>query len=494
MTNLDAMLAAGQDGMSKGIPPMFPHQQFSRDFYVQAFLQKDPHDRGTINLSKCGTGKTRGVIEFIKELRRHGLNNKLLVLAPLTILEPSWADDIQAFTPELTFSICYAKGRAESFKKDADVYLLNHDAVTYLAKNQQVLRSFGANPILCIDEVTAYKNASSIRATNTLWLRQFFYYVITMSGTLGSQLLLDYHQPMFITDGGKRLGNLYEKFKSEHMKEEVIKDKYGRPTKGKRYSEIEGARAKVYEAIKDIAIRFDEDMAPLNTKRHVYVDLPAKAQRAYKDMVSQDFMVGEDGSPVTAANAAVKLSKLLQLCSGNVYDENGQVVSFHSERIELACDLAMEAEQAIIAFNFTHERDAVFKTLLAKGVPIDEVAYIDGSVPLNQRTSIVRDFQAGVIKYAILHPRSCAHGLTFTAGRRTIWVSPPMSSESFIQLNHRIDRAGQKHETETITICSKGTKEAAFYRLLFARLDNLYEMLGLFAEDTRKKVRKELQA
>ena len=69
-----------------------------------------------------------------------------------------------------------------------------------------------------------------------------------------------------------------------------------------------------------------------------------------------------------------------------------------------------------------------------------------------------------------------------------------MSSESFIQLNHRIDRAGQKHETETITVCSKGTKEAAFYRLLFARLDNLYELLGLFAGETRKRVKKGLQA
>lgn len=494
MTKLASMMAGQNDGMAKGIPPMYPHQEFSRDFYVKAFLQPDPHDRATVNLSKCGTGKTRGFIEFVKELRRHGLNNKVLVLAPLTILEPSWGDDIDSFTPELTYSVCYAKNRAKSFEKDADIYLLNHDAVQYLVQNKQLLHRFGANPILCIDEVTAYKNASSTRATNTLWLRQFFYYCVVMSGTLGSQLLIDYHQPLFICDGGKRLGDKFEKFKSEHMKEEILRDKYGRPTKGKRYSEIEGARERVYEAIRDITIRFDEDMAPINHKRHVYVELPPAAKKAYTSMCEQDFMQNEDGTPITAANAAVKLGKLLQLCSGNVYNENGEVVSFHKERIDLVCDLALEAEQAIIAFNFTHERDAVFKTLLAKGVPIDEIAYIDGTVPIGKRPAIVRDFQAGIIKYAILHPKSCAHGLTFTAGRRTIWTSPPMSSESFIQLNHRIDRAGQKHETETITVCSKGTKEAAFYRLLFARLDNLYELLGLFAGETRKRVKKGLQA
>jgi hypothetical protein len=83
-----------------------------------------------------------------------------------------------------------------------------------------------------------------------------------------------------------------------------------------------------------------------------------------------------------------------------------------------------------------------------------------------------------------------AHGLTFTAGQRTIWVSPCTSREFFIQLNHRIDRAGQKQETETITICAKGTKEAAFYNGMFAGIENMYELLALFAEETQEKMKK----
>lgn len=471
------------------IPPMFPHQVFSRDYYINAFMKDDPGERGVMNLSKCGTGKTRGVIEFVKTLREHGAKNKVLVLAPLTILEPSWAEDILKFAPELTYSVCYAKNRNESLSKDVDIYLLNHDAVAHLVKFRNLLKNFGAFPIMVIDEITAYKTSDSKRSMYAAFLSQYFYMVIGMSGTLGSQSLADYYYPQFIVDGGKHLGKLEQQFLANHMKVEAVTKKDGSVVKGaKKLTEMDGARERVFEATKDMTIRFDKDMAPVNHKRHVYVDLPPKALRAYRDMVNMDFMVSEDGGVVTAPNAAVKLSKILQLCSGQVYDENGQIVSFHKERIELAVDLALEAEQAIIAFNFTHERDALLKTFYARGVPIEEVDYIDGSVSITKRPQIVADFQAGKTRYAILHPRSCAHGLTFTAGRRTIWVSPTTSSEMFIQLNHRIDRAGQKNETETITICARGTKEAAFYQSLFNKVDNLYELMALFSEDTNLKL------
>lgn len=489
MTKLNELIETGSSDLAKGTKPMFPHQVFSRDFYVSAFMREDPKDRAVMNTSKCGTGKTRGVIEFVKTLREHGAKNKVLVLAPLTILEPSWAEDIKEFAPDLKYSVCYAAKRAESFSVDADIYLLNHDAVSFLCKNREYIDVLGAFPILVIDEITAYKNSDSKRSTYAAFLRQYFYMCIGMSGTLGSQSLADYFYPSFIVDGGKRLGTYAEKFYAEHMKKEQLKKRDGSSVRGAfRITEMEGARDRVFEKTKDITIRFDNDMAPINHKRHVYVDLPKAAMRAYKDMVNMDFMVGEDGEVITAVNAAVKLSKILQLCSGHVYDQDGNVVSFHRERIDLAVDLAIEAEQSIIAFNFSHERDELLKAFHARGVPAEHVAFIDGSVSITKRPDIVKRFQAGEIRYALLHPRSCAHGLTFTAGRRTIWVSPTTSSEMFIQLNHRIDRAGQKQETETITICARGTKESAFYESLFNKVDGLLELMALFSADTKDKV------
>lgn len=464
--------------------PMFPHQVFSVEFYMSVLFKAccDGEAPGVLNTSKCGTGKTRGIIEFVKEARRVGYKEKVMVLAPLTILEPSWGQDIDEFAPELTYSVCYAKNRRESLMKDVDIYLINHDAVRFLQQNQDLLPHF-AGGILVIDEITAYKSPDSKRSHGALWLRQFFKMCIGMSGTLGSQLLSDYFYPSFIIDGGYRLGRQFSRFQNDYMMLVPTRD-----SKHKKYKEIEGARDTVFDLLRDMTIRFDKDMAPINHKRHVYVSLPPAAMKEYRRMVSMDLMMGDNGEVITAVNAGVKLGKILQLCSGNVYDANGKVVSFHEERVELAVDLALEAEQAIIAFNFTHERDAIMEAFRKRGVT--DVAYIDGSVNIKKRPGIVADFQAGRTRYAVLHPKSCAHGLTFTAGQRTIWVSPCTSREFFIQLNHRIDRAGQKQETETITICAKGTKEAAFYNGMFAGIENMYELLALFAEETQEKMKK----
>lgn len=475
---------AAKEGLVVPQKPMFEHQVFSVDFYMNMLTRPLSPDElpGTLNTSKCGTGKTRAVVEFLRAARKAGYQGKMMVLAPLTILEPSWGQDIEEFCAEFTYSVCYAKNRRASLSKDVDIYLINHDAVRFIQQNQDLLPHF-AGGILVIDEITAYKSPESKRSHGALWLRQYFRYCIGMSGTLGSQLLSDYFYPCFIIDGGYRLGRQFTRFQNDYMMLVPTRD-----SRQKKYKEIEGARDTVFDLLRDMTIRFDKDMAPINTKRHVYVSLPPAIMKEYRRLVTMDLLMGENGEVITAVNAGVKLGKILQLCSGNVYDSNGKVVSFHEERIELAVDLALEAEQSVIAFNFTHERDAIMAAFRKRGVT--EVAYIDGSVPIAKRPGIVADFQAGRIKHAILHPKSCAHGLTFTAGQRTIWVSPCTSREFFIQLNHRIDRAGQTKETETITICAKGTKEAAFYNGMFEGIENMYELLALFAEETQEKMKK----
>jgi superfamily II DNA or RNA helicase len=66
----------------------FEHQKVTTDFINQnprCLITSDP-----------GTGKTRSVLDAIKHNK-----NRILVLAPLSILESSWGDDILKFTPYL---------------------------------------------------------------------------------------------------------------------------------------------------------------------------------------------------------------------------------------------------------------------------------------------------------------------------------------------------------------------------------------------------------
>ena len=82
----------------EGLPVAYDHQQKTTDFIVanpQCMITSDP-----------GTGKTRAVLDA------HAiLGGKTLVLAPLSILEAAWVEDILKFQPNIKYGVAYAKNR-----------------------------------------------------------------------------------------------------------------------------------------------------------------------------------------------------------------------------------------------------------------------------------------------------------------------------------------------------------------------------------------------
>jgi len=85
----------------------FEHQKTTTDF-----IAKQPYCLVT---SDPGTGKTRSVLDAFLNTKKE--NDRLLVLAPLSILQASWGDDIEKFTPNLTYAIALAANRKKRFNK-----------------------------------------------------------------------------------------------------------------------------------------------------------------------------------------------------------------------------------------------------------------------------------------------------------------------------------------------------------------------------------------
>ena len=86
----------------------FKHQTTTTEFILtntKCLITSDP-----------GTGKTRSVLDAFDQLSTEG---SLLVLAPLSILQASWGDDIQKFTPNLSYSVAYARNRTAAFKENS---------------------------------------------------------------------------------------------------------------------------------------------------------------------------------------------------------------------------------------------------------------------------------------------------------------------------------------------------------------------------------------
>lgn len=214
---------------------------------------------------------------------------------------------------------------------------------------------------------------------------------------------------------------------------------------------------------------------PEQSVRAMYVQLPKKIRRQYTDLTEDSVLYTAAGT-VNAVHAGARVKKLLQLCTGAIYDEHGDVVSVHEERYDLVMQLVEQRAQSLVAFNWRHEKDAMVKIAEKLGI---SYAVIDGSVAAHKRKEIVDRMQAGQLQVVFCHPQSAGHGLTMTKAKTVIWASPTYNAEHYQQFNRRIYRAGQTQKTEIIQIAAKDTWETDVYNKLEGKLEKMEDLLSI---------------
>lgn len=417
--------------------------------------------------SDPGTGKTRSVLDAHVQW-----GGKTLVLAPLSILEAAWVDDIKKFQPDINYGVAYAKNRQKVFEDDSlDMVITNFEAVNFLVKNQQLLTNFTN---LVIDEFTAFKNKDAKRSKNIKTLSTLFRRRIGMSGTPNTNSILDLWHPVSLIDEGVRLGSRYYSYRNQ-----VCTPQFN--GFANVWIDKPGIEETVADLLKDITIRYAlEDCIDLpdNIVRTVYTNLSPQVARMYKTLAEDSVLYTKQGT-INAVNAGARVKKLLQLISGGVYDENGLTQYFHQERYELVMDLIDVRNHSLVAYNWKHERDALVQLAEKRGY---SYAVIDGSVPAHKRSEIVQRFQAGHIKVLFAHPQSAGHGLTLTKATTAIWCSPTYNAEHFQQFNRRIHRSGQTQKTETILITARDTWEEQVYEKLNGKLNRMESLLTILTD------------
>lgn len=439
----------------------FEHQTKTTDF----ILSKP----GVLITSDPGTGKTRSVIDAYAK-RRSG---RMLVLAPLSILEASWADDIRKFQPSISHSVAFAKNRLKAFNSDSDIVITNHDAVKWIAKNPAVLDGFDT---ICIDEFTAFKNKNSQRSKAMAKVANHFEYRIAMSGTPNSNTILDIWHPTFLIDDGERLGVRFYSFRSA-----VCQPQFN--GFANVWIDRPDAQEIVASALFDINIRFSLEECidmPQQVVSTRYVTLNDKTMAAYSTLAEDSVLYTPQGT-INAVHAGAKVKKLLQLCTGAVYDEHGNAQGIHAERYDLVMQLVQERKHCLVAFNWQHERNHLVELAEKQSI---KYGVIDGSTPANKRKDIVDRMQAGQLQVVFAHPQSAGHGLTMTKATTVIWASPTYNAEHYQQFNRRIYRAGQTQRTEVIRIAAERTWEPDVYEKLETKLSRMDELLGILNQTT----------
>jgi len=441
------------------IPAPYAHQKTTTDFITNiktCLITSDP-----------GTGKTRAVLDA------HAiLGGKTLVLAPLSILEAAWGEDINKFQPEIKYGVAYAKNRKQVFEDDEnEMVITNFEAVNFLSKNTHYCEQFDT---IVIDEFTAFKNREAKRSKNLKKIISYFTNRIAMSGTPNSNTILDIWHPALLIDDGKRLGTRFYAFRHQ-----VCTPKFN--GFANEWIDKPGIEEAVADKLSDISIRFalsDCIDLPDNIVRTVNTKLTPNIQKQYKTLADESVLYTKSGT-VNAVNAAARVKKLLQLVTGAVYDEDGVVQFVHQERYDIVMTLVNQRAHSLVAFNWKHERDALVELANKEGITYD---VIDGTVPAERRKDIVARYQAGQIKVLFCHPQSASHGLTLTRASTVIWCSPTYNAEHYQQFNQRIYRAGQTQKTETILIQARGTWEPEVYKKLNTKLGRMENLLHILKE------------
>ena len=445
--------------INNNIPAPYAHQKTTTDFIVDTkccLITSDP-----------GTGKTRAVLDA------HAiLGGRTLVLAPLSILEAAWGEDISKFQPQIKYGVAYAKNRAKVFEDDTnEMVITNFEAVNFLQKNPQYCKQFDT---IVIDEFTAFKNREAKRSKNLNKIISYFTNRIAMSGTPNSNTILDIWHPVFLVDGGERLGSRFYAFRHQ-----ACTPKFN--GFANEWIDKPGIEEAVANKLSDISIRFalsDCMDLPDNIVRTVNTKLTPNVQKQYKTLADESVLYTKSGT-VNAVHAAARVKKLLQLVTGAVYDEDGVVQFVHQERYDIVMTLVGQRAHSLVAFNWKHERDALVELAQKEGYTFE---VIDGSVPAERRKDIVSRYQAGQIKVLFCHPQSAGHGLTLTKASTVIWCSPTYNAEHYQQFNQRIYRAGQTQKTETILIQARNTWEPEVYKKLNTKLGRMENLLHILKE------------
>lgn len=371
-------------------------------------------------------------------------------------------------------SVAYASNREQAFNAEADIYITNTDAVNWLIK--QPKKFFSKFDTILIDELIAFKHRTSGRSKAIAKMIGNFEYRTGLNGTFTGGSILDTWHQAFLIDGGERLGRNFYQFRQATCEPQQI----GPRAEHIKWVDKEGSVEAVSGLLSDISIRhiFNKVMdVPPNYTRTVKYYPSTKLLKAYADMEKTAMLRLSSGN-ISAVNAAVLRNKLLQIASGAVYDEEGNSHVIDKERYELVLDLATEVKHSIVFFNWSHQKEEIARIATARRLPF---AIIDGKVPVKQRETIVKAYQAGEYQFILLHPQTGAHGLTLTRGTRTVWASPIYQPDFLKQGNHRIFRGGQTEVTESILVEAEHTVEKQVYEMLNeknARMMSLLDLIG----------------
>jgi len=398
-----------------------------------------------------------------------GKVNRVLVICPLSIMDSAWRNDLFSFAMHRTVDVAYGakEKRRKIINQGSDYVIINYDGVEIVAEDI----ANGGFDCIIVDEATHYKNAQTKRwkTLNKLLTDQTWLWMMT--GTPAAQSPLDAYGIAKLVNP-TAVPRFFGSFRDMVMYKVT----------NFKWKPKETATETVYNALQP-AIRFTKDEC-LDLPDMVYakreVELTRQQKKYYKELKDK-LVLQAAGEEITAPNAAINMSKLLQISSGAVYTDNGEALEFDiKNRYKVLREVIDESSKKVLVFvPFKHTIDILAGKLLDDGITTE---IIRGDVSAPKRTDIFHRFQTTPNpRVLVIQPQAAAHGVTLTAANTVVWWGPTSSLETYAQANARVHRSGQDHKCTVVQLQGSAV-EKRVYTLLDSRIDVHTKMIDLYKE------------
>lgn len=434
----------------------FAHQRATADFI-------------TMN-PKCyvfnglGSGKTKSVLWAADYLSEVHLVKRVLIVCPVSVMGV-WEDEIFSTTPDKPVSVLTGtkEARLKKLAQNAPICIINFDGV----KTVRDALAQGGFDLIVVDECSdAYRNAKTDRHKALSSIIKPTTRLVLMTATPTTTGPTDAY-------GLSKLMNQHDKLSFTRWRDMVM-----RKTGPFKWVVKPGADRAVHDLLQP-AIKFaTEDCIDLPPITYMYkqAGMGVEQTKAYK-LMKRSLVAMIDGGQVTAPNAAVLLTKLLQISLGVVKDGDGTPRYLdNDDRLATLLETVREAgNKAIVFVPYRASQTQVRDYLIAQGLTAE---LVNGDTPPKERVEIFREFQNGDLNVLVAHPRTAAHGLNLTSASTVIWFGPTFSLEHFKQACARIARPGQKNHMTVVLIYATGVEKEVFNTLKHKEvmLDSVMEL------------------
>ena len=422
-----------------------------------------------------GTGKTLSALWAADYLMHRGDVRRVLILCPLSIMHSAWMGDIGNSVIHRSAVVAHhpqSSRRIEMIQQKYEIVITNYDGLNLIA---QEINNDGRFDLVIVDEANAYKNPSTRRWKALASIIKPETYLWMMTGTPASQSPVDaYGLARLVNPSG------VPKFQT------AWRDKVMNKITMFKWVPKPDAREKVFTALQP-AIRFTKaqclDLPPVIT---VTREVPMTPQQnKYYRLLKEQMLAQAAGEVISAVNAGVVVSKLLQISCGAAYTDDKEVVEFDAApRLNVLEEILEETSRKVIIFAlFRSSIDTIVTHLLKKGYGVGQ---IHGDVTPSKRGQIINDFQTtDNIRVLVMQPQATAHGITLTAADTVVFFGPLMSVEQYVQCIARADRKGQDSDNVTVVHIESSPIEKKLFKAMNTKVNDSILLTDMFAEELR---------